>query len=474
MRQTKIVATLGPASESPDVIEELITAGVDLFRFNASHGDQGDHARRLATVRQVAKEIGRNVACMLDLQGPKIRLGRFLNGSEILRAGDDFTISVEECVGTNQIACTNFTNLVNDVGPGEKILLNDGAVELRVLAVDGPLVRTRVVKGGLIGNNKGINLPDVAVSAPSLTEKDLSDLSFAVDHQFDFVALSFVRGPEDVRELRQELRKRDSRMPIIAKIEKPQAFDNLEGILTETDGVMVARGDLGVEMDLARVPFIQKSIIERARWHNRFVITATQMLESMIESATPTRAEVSDVANAIYDGTDAIMLSAETSVGKFPIEAVRMMAKIAQEVEGSSRFGLLRKPPHRPNPSYGEIIADMAFHAARAGKVQAIVVFTSSGYSARLIARYRPNEPIYAFTHNEETTRKLAPVVGVHAVLEKHAGTTDEMLPLMEKTLVERGQLKPGDGVVFVAAHPIRRPGSTNLMKLHKIGNEVG
>jgi len=471
MRQTKIVATLGPASESPEIIEELITAGVDLFRFNASHGSQDEHAGRLATVRQVAKDIGRNVACMLDLQGPKIRLGRFMNGSEILRMGEEFTISVEETIGTQHIASTNFTNLIYDVGPGEKILLNDGAVELRVIAVEGSNVRCHVVKGGLVGNNKGINLPNVAVSAPSLTEKDLNDLSFAVDHNFDFVALSFVRGPEDVRELRQELRKRDSRMPIISKIEKPQACDNLEGILTETDGVMVARGDLGVEMDLARVPSIQKSIIERARWHNRFVITATQMLESMIESSVPTRAEVSDVANAIYDGTDAIMLSAETSVGKFPIDAVRMMAKISMEVESNPRFDLLRKPPHRPNPSYGEIIADMAFHAARAGKVQAIVVFTSSGYSARLIARYRPTEPIFAFTHNDETARKLAPVFGVHPVLEEHAGTTDEMLPLMEKTLVDRGQVRPGDGVVFVAAHPIRLPGSTNLMKLHRIGS---
>lgn len=471
MRQTKIVATLGPASESPEIVEELITAGVDLFRFNASHGTQQEHARRLATVRQVARDIGRNVACMLDLQGPKIRLGRFVNGSEVLRAGDTFTITVEEVMGTREMASTNFTNLVVDVGPGEKILLNDGAVELRVISVEGPCVHCHVVKGGMVGNNKGINLPDVAVSAPSLTEKDLSDLSFAVEEGFDFVALSFVRGPEDVRELREELRKRDSRMPIISKIEKPQAWDNLEGILTETDGVMVARGDLGVEMDLARVPHIQKSIIERARWHNRFVITATQMLESMVESATPTRAEVSDVANAIYDGTDAVMLSAETSVGRFPIDAVRMMAKIALEVESSSRFDVMRKPPHRPNPTYAEIIADTAFHAARAARVQAIVVFTSSGYSARLVARYRPNEPIYAFTHDEQTARKLAPVFGVHAVLEKKAGTTDEMLPLMEQTLVERGQLKRGDGVVFVAAHPIRLPGSTNLMKLHRIGD---
>ncbi len=471
MRQTKIVATLGPASESPEIIEEMITAGVNIFRFNASHGSHEEHFRRLVLVRQVAADIGKNIACMLDLQGPKIRLGKFANKSEVLTAGDEFTISIEEVLGDRHRASTNFTNLVKDVGPGEKILLNDGAVELRVIDVQEPNVRCQVIKGGMVGDNKGINLPNVAVSAPSLTEKDLDDLSFAVNRSFDFVALSFVRSPEDVRELREELRKRDAKIPIISKIEKPQAWDNLEGILTETDGVMVARGDLGVEMDLARVPHIQKSIIERARWHNRFVITATQMLESMIESSTPTRAEVSDVANAIFDGTDAVMLSAETSVGRFPIDAVRIMAKIALEVEGSSRFDLLRKPPHRPNPSYAEIIADMAFHAARAARSQAIVVFTSSGYSARLVARYRPNEPIYAFTHHEETARRLSAVFGVHPVLVAHAGTTDEMLPLMEQTLVERGLISKGDGVVFVASHPIRRPGSTNLLKLHRIGD---
>ena len=471
MRQTKIVATLGPASDSPEIVEEMITAGVNVFRFNASHGTQEEHYRRLIMVRQVAADIGRNIACLLDLQGPKIRLGKFINESETLNAGDEFTISVAEVLGDRNRASTNFTNLVNDVGPGERILLNDGAVELRVIDVSGPNVRCQVIKGGEVGNNKGINLPNVDVSAPSLTEKDLIDLSFAVNRGFDFVALSFVRTPDDVRGLREELRKRDSRIPIISKIEKPQAWDNLEGILTETDGVMVARGDLGVEMDLARVPHIQKSIIERARWHNRFVITATQMLESMVESSTPTRAEVSDVANAIFDGSDAVMLSAETSIGKFPIDAVRIMAKIALEVEGSSRFDLLRKPPHRPNPSYAEIIADMAFHAGRAARTQAIVVFTSSGFTARLVARYRPSEPIYAFSHNEETARRLAPVFGVHAVLVQRASTTDEMLPLMERTLVDRGLLKKGDGVVFVAAHPIRRPGSTNLLKLHRIGD---
>ncbi|MCZ2157391.1 MAG: pyruvate kinase [Bryobacterales bacterium] len=471
MRQTKIVATLGPATDNSEIIEEMITAGVNVFRFNASHGTHAEHVRRLNLVRQVAGDIGRSIACLLDLQGPKIRLGKFANTTETLEEGDEFTITVEEVLGSRSRASTNFTNLVNDVGPGERILLNDGAVELRVTDVTGPDVRCKVVKGGEVGDNKGINLPNIAVSAPSLTEKDLDDLTFAVENGFDFVALSFVRSPDDVRELRDELRKRDSRIPIISKIEKPQAWDNLEGILTETDGVMVARGDLGVEMDLARVPHIQKSIIERARWHNRFVITATQMLESMVESATPTRAEVSDVANAIFDGTDAVMLSAETSVGKFPIDAVRMMAKIALEVESSSRFDLLRKPPPRPNPSYAEIIADMAYHAGRAARTQAIVVFTSSGHTARLVARYRPSEPIYAFSHSEETARCLAPVFGVHPILVQRAGTTDEMLPLMERTLMERDLVEKGDGVVFVAAHPIRRPGSTNLLKLHRIGD---
>lgn len=473
MRNTKLVVTLGPASGSATLIRELIQAGVEVFRLNASHGSHREHGGRIRAVRAIARELGLEPAVLFDLQGPKIRLGTFEGGGCVLRTGSVFTITTESATGNSERASTSYAGFARDVKPGDRILLADGAVELKALETDGVSVRSEVVSGGEIGDRKGINLPGVEISTPSLTGKDLADLEFALGEGVDLLALSFVRKAEDVRRLRVYLHERGRDVPVIAKIEKLEGWENLDSVLAEANGVMVARGDLGVEVALEKVPFIQKSIIERARLRGRFVITATQMLESMIENPLPTRAEVSDVANAIYDGTDAVMLSAETSIGKHPLEAVRVMARIAGETEHSLRARGLQDPPHGPHPTYAEIVADAAHHAAHDASVAAIVVFTSSGFSARLVSRYRPHVPIYAFTPSEEVVRRLAPVYGVRPILAPDVPSTDDMLSLMDRVLVERALLRPGDDVVFVAGQPIGRSGTTNLMKLHRVAESL-
>ena len=402
------------------------------------------------------------------MQGPKIRLGRFENGGVTLETDATFTITTEQVMGTAERASTGYSRFAKDVKAGDRILLADGIIELVALETDGVSVRTRVVNGGPISDHKGINLPGVQVSLPSLTEKDLADLHFGLNAGVDIVALSFVRTADDVRQLRDRLGGRP--VSIVAKIEKPEGYENIEPILDVTDGVMVARGDLGVEISLERVPRIQKSIIRRARRKGRFVITATQMLESMIENPRPTRAEVSDVANAIYDGTDAVMLSAETSVGKYPVEAVRYMAKIAAESEDSIRKKGYVDPPHQAQPSNAEILADAAHHAARDSGAAAIVVFTSRGSSARLVSRYRPPVGVFAITPHDTTARQLSVSYGVTPLLAPDVSSTDEMLTQMDRVLIEGGYLQKGQLVVFVAGQPVGRPGTTNLMKLHRVG----
>ena len=468
MPNTKIVATLGPATDAPGVLPQLVANGVDVFRLNASHGNHQDQTARIEAVRAEARAAGAHPGILLDLQGPKIRLGRFENQDCALRTGATFTITTEPRVGNCQIASTGYANFARDVKPGDRILLSDGTVELRAIASDDIAVRTEVVTGGRIGDNKGINLPGVKVSIPSLTEKDLNDLHFGLTAGVDMIALSFVRTAADVQQLRDRLGGRP--ISIIAKIEKPEGWENIEPILSLADGVMVARGDLGVETALEKVPRIQKSIIRRARRKGKFVITATQMLESMIERPTPTRAEVSDVANAIYDGTDAVMLSAETSVGKYPVEAVSFMNRIATESEDSLRKKGYQDPPHSPQPTSAEILADAAHHAARDSGAAAIVVFTSTGSSARLVSRYRPPVDIFAVTPHDTTTRQLSVNYGVTSVLAPDVSSTDEMLNQMDRVMVEGGYLQQGQLVVFLAGQPVGRPGTTNLMKLHRIG----
>lgn len=468
MRATKIVATLGPATDSIDVLKKLFDSGVDVFRLNASHGTQEDIARRVKSVRELAKDAGKHVSILLDLQGPKIRLGTFKDGPYVLEDGATFTITTRPVEGNGQIASTSYAELARDVKPGDPILVADGTVQLRVIATDGVAASCIVEHGGKVSDRKGINLPGVAVSTPSISKKDIADAHFGVELGVDFFALSFVRSARDILRLRHLLEEVDAKQPIIAKIEKPEAWQNLDSILEECDGVMVARGDLGVEMAPEKVPFIQKTIIEKARRCGRFVITATQMLESMIENPVPTRAEVSDIANAIYDGTSAVMLSAETSAGKFPVESVKLMARIAVETEKSMRSEF----PDvwlDEEPSIPEIIADAAYHSARCAGVVALAVGTSSGASARLLARNRPPVPIYAFTSSDVTARQLSIVWGVHSILTPPMDSTDQMLQEMERLLVDTGRVKAGDNIVFVAGQPVGLRGSTNMLKLHRI-----
>lgn len=469
MRSTKIVATLGPATDSPEILRKLFESGVNVFRLNASHGEWPQHQARIDTIRSMAKELGVHVGILLDLQGPKIRLREFENGGCELETGSRFTITTEPVLGTCQRASCTYEPLAREVRTGDCVLLADGAVELRAETVRGNAVEFTVVSGGPIGNHKGINLPGVKLSTPSMTPKDREDLEAGLEADVDFVALSFVRNANDVYSLRRCLEERDSRAMLIAKIEKPEAWDNLDAILDASDGVMVARGDLGVEMPLEKVPLIQKRVIERAREKGKFVITATQMLESMIENARPTRAEVSDVANAICDGTDAVMLSAETSVGHDPANAVHIMATIASETEEWLRPKGFPDPLPRVTPSNAEIVAEAAYWAARSAGVSALVVYTTSGSTARMISRYRPPVPIYVFTQSWGVASQLAVSFGTFPILAPEVRSTDAMLLQMESMLVARGLLRSGDNVVFVAGQPIGEVGSTNLLKLHRL-----
>ena len=468
MAKTKIVATLGPATNSDESIRELIQAGVDVFRFNMSHGTQEDHGATIRRVREQAAQAGVHSAILIDLQGPKIRLGAFENGGCVLKTGARFTITVEKVTGTCERASCSYPDFANDVKPGDRVLIADGAVELRVISSNGVEAVCEVVTGGQISDRKGINLPGVNVSTPSLTKKDISDLRFGIEQGIDMVALSFVRKRDDVLRLRAHLEEHEAKVLVISKIEKPEAWTNLDSILSESDGVMVARGDLGVEVALERVPTIQKSIIRRARNVGKFVITATQMLDSMMERPYPTRAEVSDVANAIYDGTDAVMLSGETSTGKYPVEAVRIMERIAREAETTVRP--FRDVQMRDNPTQADIVADAAYRAAQAVNARAIVVFTSTGSTARVVSRYRPPVPIYAFTSRPLTARQTQVNFGVQAVLAPETDSTDAMVTQLDLMLMNNGALNKGDTVIFVAGQPIGRPGTTNLMKLHRVG----
>jgi pyruvate kinase len=470
MPVTKIVATLGPSCRNEDAIADLIRAGVNVFRINASHAQNDDISQTIRLVRKVSEDLHYYAGVLLDLQGPKIRLGTFENGGCTLETGARFTITTQQIVGNCERASTVYADFAKDVKPEDRVLLADGSVELKALYSDGVEVLCEVVAGGPISDRKGINLPGVRVSTPSLTKKDMADLRQALEVGIDFVALSFVRRREDVLRLRHFLEENDASLPIVSKIEKPEAWQNLEAILEESDGVMVARGDLGVEMALEKVPAIQKEIIFQARRHGKYVITATQMLESMIHSPLPTRAEVSDVANAIYDGTDALMLSAETSVGKFPVEAVKMMAKIANEAEQSIKEHGFPPPPEVGEMTHPRIIAHAAFQAAQMTNAAAICVFSVSGSSGRLVASLRPPVPVYVFTHSIEVARQLSVVYGVRALVTGHHESTDEMLTQMDLLLCERKSLKPRDCVVFVAGQPIGRKGTTNLLKLHRVG----
>lgn len=468
VRKTKIVATIGPASSSAKMLQKLLLAGVDIFRLNFSHGDNSEKKELIGRIRDVSGRMGRDVGILADLQGPKIRTGKMKDNSMMLIKGEEVTITTADILGEKGVIPTIYTELPRDVRSGSRILLDDGLLELKVITVKGEEVLCQVVTGGELKNNKGINLPGVKVSAPSLTEKDRKDLYFCLGESIDFIALSFVRTAEDVEDLKRLISASGRQVPIVAKIEKPEALRNFTKILKVADAIMVARGDLGVEVQAEKVPVYQKKIIEACNQAGKPVITATQMLDSMIKNPRPTRAETSDVANAIIDGTDAVMLSGETASGDYPLEAVETMAKVAVDIEQS---GFMRHPLYGGELSRGisEAVAESACSAAASLNAKAIVVFTQSGRTAGLISYFRPTIPIIAFTNSAEIRRRLSLFWGVRCTEIGIMENTDQQIFEVEKILLSSGFRKE-DLIVITMGTPIETRGSTNLMKVHSLG----
>lgn len=470
LRKTKIIATLGPASSSPAMVEKLLNAGVNVFRLNFSHGTLEEKGVLIEAIRRISAKGGHSTSILADLQGPKIRTGRMQNGALQLIKGEKLEITTEEVLGRPGLISTIYRELPNDVKAGSRILLDDGLIELKVQQVEGGRVHCTVVEGGILKDLKGINLPGVPVSAPSLTAKDRRDLEFCLEKGVDFIALSFVRHERDIREIKEIIADRGKSIPVVAKIEKPEALRNFKSILRAADAIMVARGDLGVEIRPEKVPLIQKKIIRACNEAGKPVITATQMLESMIIHPRPTRAETSDVANAILDGTDAVMLSGETASGAFPVEAVNIMAKVAMDVESVEQ----RRPQLRSghNHTVPEAVAEAACQAATTLRAKAIVVFTQAGSTAALISRFRPRLPIIAFTPFPDIQRRLSIYWGVKSRPVGSMRNTDQQLAAVEQTLLALG-FKKGDLVVITMGVPIETRGSTNLMKVHKLGEKT-
>jgi pyruvate kinase len=469
-KRTKIVATLGPASYPPEVLRGLLEAGVDVVRLNFSHGTLEDHRKAVAQIRALAEELGRTIGILQDLQGPKIRVGRFAEGSVELVPGALFTLTRESVEGTAERASVSYAGLPEDVTPGQVLLLDDGNLRLRVEEVRGGEIRTRVEVGGRLSNHKGINIPGADLSIPALTDKDIQDLEAGVELAVDWVAISFVRSRDDLLLARHYLSRFGSKASLMAKIEKPSAVARFDEILEEADGIMVARGDLGVEMPLEEVPIVQKRLILKALHAGKPVVTATQMLESMIRNPVPTRAEASDVANAIFDGSDAVMLSAETASGSYPVEAVAAMSRIARTVEASPeyllRLGALRP---RPNPTLQDAIALGVDDVIEAVGAKAVVVFTSSGRAARRVARTRPPVPILALTPNPHVRNQLSLVSGVLPLLAPDPKDTDDMVRIALHKAAETSLAAPGDYVVIVAGVPFGVRGTTNMLRIERL-----
>ncbi|WP_217140493.1 pyruvate kinase [Streptomyces sp. AC627_RSS907] len=476
MRRAKIVCTLGPATDSYGQIKALVDAGMDIARFNFSHGTHAEHEERYHHVRNAADETGRSVGTLADLQGPKIRLGRFTEGPVLLERGDTFTITVEEGAEGDRHSCgTTYAGLATDVTPGERILIDDGKVSLQVTDVDGPRVRTTVTEGGVISDHKGLNLPGVAVSVPALSKKDEDDLRWALRNGFDVIALSFVRSGRDVLDVHRIMDEEGRRLPVIAKVEKPQAVENIEDIVAAFDGIMVARGDLGVEMPLEQVPIVQKRAIKLAKRNAKPVIVATQMLDSMIDNARPTRAEASDVANAVIDGTDAVMLSGETSVGTHAIVTVRTMARIVEAAEEDILAKGLPPLTERNKPrTQGGAVARAAAEIGDFLGARYLVAFTQSGDTARRLSRYRSPIPLLAFTPEPATRSQLSLTWGVETFLGPHVDSTDAMVDQVEELLTRYGRCEKGDVVVITAGSPPGVSGTTNLVRVHHIGEDYG
>jgi pyruvate kinase len=469
VRHAKIVCTLGPATDTPERARALVEAGMDVARLNFSHGVHADHGRRYHEVRQAATAAGRNVAVLADLQGPKIRLGTFADGPVEWATGDRVRITVEDFEGNHDRVSTTYKNLAADVRPGDRLLVDDGNVALIAVDIEnGTDVVCDVTEGGIVSNNKGLSLPGVDVSVPAMSDKDAEDLEFALRLGVDFIALSFVRNPEDVKLVHRVMDDVGIRVPVIAKLEKPEAVERLEGIVLAFDGMMVARGDLGVEMPLEQVPMVQKRAVQICRDNAKPVIVATQMLESMISHSRPTRAEASDVANAVIDGADAVMLSGETSVGKYPVQAVATMSRIVRSVEasGTNVSGL----QHEPRTSSGAIVKAAKDIGDRLGAV-ALVAFTQTGDTARRLSRLQPKQRLLVFTPIESVQRQMALLWGAEAHLVWTVQNTDDMVRQVDSALLNRGVCRPNDLVIVVAGTPPSTPGATNTIRVHHIGD---
>ncbi|AJZ82809.1 pyruvate kinase [Streptomyces antimycoticus] len=471
MRRSKIVCTLGPAVDSYDQLKSLIEAGMNVARFNMSHGTHPEHEERYHRVRKASEETGHAVGVLADLQGPKIRLETFKDGPVELVRGDEFIITTEDVEGDRTICGTTYKGLPGDVSKGDQVLINDGNVELRVTAVEGSRVRTIVIEGGVISDHKGINLPGAAVNVPALSEKDVEDLKFALRMGCDMVALSFVRDASDVRDVHRVMDEVGRRVPVIAKVEKPQAVANMTDVVAAFDGVMVARGDLAVEYPLEKVPMVQKRLIELCRRNAKPVIVATQMMESMITNSRPTRAEASDVANAILDGADAVMLSAESSVGAYPIETVKTMSRIVQAAEQELLSRGLQPLVHGKKPrTQGGSVARAACEIADFLGAKSLVAFTQSGDTARRLSRYRAQQPIVAFTTDASTRNQLTLSWGVESYVVPYVEHTDAMVDLVDAELLKLGRYSAGDTMIMTAGSPPGVPGTTNMVRVHHLG----
>ncbi len=465
-RKTKIVCTIGPASESPQILEALIQAGMNVARLNFSHGTHEEHLRKIKTIRQIADRLRQPVAILQDLSGPKIRVGKVREGGVELRRGEDFFLTKQERVGDEKGAFVNYPPLPDEVRPGDTILLSDGTIELRVLKSDGQRIQCRVMIGGMLTSHKGVNFPTRSILASAFTEKDQRDLLFGIQHGVDLIGLSYVKEAADIGEVKRFLEKESAHIPVIAKIERKEALEHIDGILGASDGIMVARGDLGVETPLEKIPNVQKMLIRKANALGKPVITATQMLRSMVDHTQPTRAEVTDVVNAIYDGTDAIMLSEETASGQFPVEAFQMMAKIAQSAEEEFPHSLFLGRKTDDGMNVQRAITRAASQLAEEVGAKVIVTPTESGSTARWVSKLRPCQPILALSRHISTVRELNLCWGVYPALVPDWKDTDEMLERSKRIPQELGMASIGEKIVIIAGVPISVPGTTNLIKV--------
>lgn len=471
MKKTKIVATIGPSSSTKEVLREMILSGLNICRLNFSHGTYDDHLSAVKIIRELNEELHMNVSILADLQGPKIRTNEIENNSVLLEVGKEIKILVDKVVGNAQRFSINYAKLPQEVNPGEKILLDDGKIMLEVISSDGKSeILCKITQGGILSSKKGVNFPNTSISLPSLTEKDEKDLQFALDNGVDWIALSFVRSAKDIIALKQLISARKHHAKVIAKIEKPEALQNIDEIIAESDALMVARGDLGVEIPYQNVPLIQKMLISKCNLSAKPVIVATQMMESMMTSMSPSRAEVNDVANAVLDGTDAVMLSGETSIGKFPVEVIKTMSNIIKEMETHS--GIYHKE-ELPKENQSRFISDsICFNACRLAqrvKASAIITMSFSGYTAYKISSQRPNTEIFVFTSNKKILTQLSLVWGVRAFYYNKKISTDHTIADIKQTMKDKSFLKLGDLVINIASMPIEDLGSSNMLKLSYI-----